>query len=201
MIAICSNKRMFMRRHSLAWVLVAGAACGLTGLSACGGGDSADDSSAGSGGVVDSGGTASGGVGTGGDLALGGSATLGGGGSVGGANAGTSAGGIANGVGGKGGAASGGAPVGPANGGAADVAGASNAGAPGVVDCGGACVGNRPVCDPETAMCVECLADIDCKNPSKPGCLLSTHRCEDCSKNAQCPADKPMCDVQKGQCQ
>ena len=190
-----------MRKPSLAWVVVAAVACGLTGLSACGGDDSAGDGFAGGGGAL----TLAGSANTGGDLAVGGSAVNGGTGGTAVSGAGTSAGGVMNGGAGKGGgtAIGGAAAAGAANGngGAVDVAGASNAGASGVVDCGGACPAGRPVCDPDSAMCVECLADVDCKDPSKPGCLLATHRCEDCSKNSQCPPDKPMCNVQKGQCQ
>ena len=190
-----------MHRLSLAWVLVAASACGLAGLSACGGGDGADDGFAGGGGATDSGGTASGGVNAGGDLVSGGVSAGGTTSSAGASTGGSVTGGAGEGGVGEGGAAAGGtAAGGPANGGAADVAGANNAGAPGVVDCGGTCPNGRSVCDPATATCVECLTDGDCKDPSKPGCLLSTHRCEDCSKSAQCPQDKPTCDVQKGQC-
>jgi hypothetical protein len=105
---------------------------------------------------------------------------------------------------GKGGAAAGGAAAaGAATAGAPDAAAgaADAAGAPGVLECGAGCAGGKSVCDTKTQTCVECLLDTDCKDPSKPGCLLSTHKCEDCSKNSQCPADKPTCDVAKGQCQ
>ncbi|HTA93472.1 MAG TPA: hypothetical protein VK745_28030, partial [Polyangiaceae bacterium] len=71
---------------------------------------------------------------------------------------------------------------------------------PGILECVGTCPGNRPACDTTTGMCVECLSDTDCVGTGKPGCLVSTHKCEDCSKTSQCPAGK-TCDVTKGQCQ
>jgi hypothetical protein len=31
--------------------------------------------------------------------------------------------------------------------------------------------------------------------------VLSKHKCDECSKDSQCPPDKPLCNVTKGQCQ
>jgi hypothetical protein len=210
--AICRAQGIFMRKHRLAWVLLVAAVASFVGLSACG---SSEDALSGSGGQSEEGGAA-------GELALGGAATtLGLAGAAGEAEGGE--GGIAQAAGAStGGASTGGASTGGATGGAStggvSAGGAASAGAAGkagaasggsaggggkapVVDCGGACPSARPVCDTGTETCVECLADTDCKTGDKPGCLLSTHRCEDCSKSSQCPMDKPMCDVKKGQCQ
>jgi hypothetical protein len=209
-LEFCRKKRKYMRKSSLAWVLVASTATLLTALSACGGNDSADGSSAGTAGATSSGGSANGGSANGGSATAGGSSAVAGSTATAGASAGgtTAAGGTATGgatgVAGKGGAATGGGTVGgAANAGAPGAAGATSgeAGAGGAADCNNACVGGRPFCDVASQTCVECLVDTDCKDPGKPGCLPATHRCEDCSKNSQCPTDKPTCDLTRGQCQ
>ena len=42
-----------------------------------------------------------------------------------------------------------------------------------------------PFCDPDTSLCVSCLAEADCALP-EPHCAAATHRCVQCLENADC---------------
>jgi hypothetical protein len=58
--------------------------------------------------------------------------------------------------------------------------------------------GDRTHCSAN--VCVQCRDDSDCTGTSgKPGCLAATHRCEDCSKDAQCPQGT-SCNLTQGKC-
>jgi hypothetical protein len=55
------------------------------------------------------------------------------------------------------------------------------------------CSGATPECDVAVGLCVACLTDGDCKDPSRPRCDTS-HQCvASCTGNGQCPSERPVC--------
>lgn len=49
------------------------------------------------------------------------------------------------------------------------------------------CTNRRPICDPSTNQCVQCLIPTDCADPSQPFCSTE-NRCEQCLVDTDCPA-------------
>jgi Cys-rich repeat protein len=57
----------------------------------------------------------------------------------------------------------------------------------------GDCDPMRPLCEPETGLCVQCSAEANCTDPKKPACNADA-RCVECTTDAQCAlAGKPVC--------
>lgn len=77
-------------------------------------------------------------------------------------------------------------------------AGAS--GAAGAPPCNGECQGATPVCNPATALCVECLTRTDCKAPL-PTCDTASYSCVECAATTDCTnGAKPLCDKAAAKC-
>jgi hypothetical protein len=55
------------------------------------------------------------------------------------------------------------------------------------------CRADVPRCDPSTFKCVQCVADLDCSDLTKPEC--TSHHCARCTSNVACSArkDTPVC--------
>jgi len=87
------------------------------------------------------------------------------------------------------------------NGGESGQAGTGAAGAGGSDPCGGACQGSTPLCDPDTAECVECTKSSHCAGPT-PVCDTTTGTCVQCTAtdSSACDGDTPVCDTTASQC-
>ncbi len=58
---------------------------------------------------------------------------------------------------------------------------------------------NKPACEENSGLCVECQVNADCAgNEDKPACDLNTATCVPCSAHEQCPAT--ACNLETGQC-
>lgn len=64
----------------------------------------------------------------------------------------------------------------------------------------GECPGDSPHCDVPSGVCVGCLANADCTEPSKPICSAEHQQCAECGNNDDCSAAKPVCDDGDGKC-
>lgn len=73
-----------------------------------------------------------------------------------------------------------------ANAGTDDGGAGGAAGAAGAPPCNGACSGAKPVCDPESNACVECVVAADCTLSTKPFCDQTAGKCVMCAKQADC---------------
>lgn len=86
-------------------------------------------------------------------------------------------------------------------GGESGQAGTGTAGAGGSDPCDGACTGATPVCNPDTADCVECTKRSHCGGDT-PVCDNSTNTCVQCTADdsSACDGDTPVCDTASSQC-
>jgi len=120
--------------------------------------------------------------------------------SPGGGSGGTTAGpgGATAGTGGGGHADT--ATAGTSGGGAGAAGMTSQAGASGASPCDGACTGTKPVCNPATNSCVECVGKTDCVDPT-PACDTATNVCVECTDSPDCKdSAKPLCDKAAKKC-
>jgi len=96
----------------------------------------------------------------------------------------------------------GGSSAGSSNGGtSAGTAGTSgDAGTGGATPCDGACTGTKPVCNPATNSCVQCVGKTDCAVPT-PACDTATNACVECTDSPDCTdSAKPLCDKAAEKC-
>ena len=89
--------------------------------------------------------------------------------------------------------------AGTSDGGTNDGGTSGAAGAAGAPPCDGACTAAKPVCDPASNLCVECLAARDCTDPDKPFCDEASSKCVMCSKPADC-SDPAASTCSAGKC-
>ena len=66
------------------------------------------------------------------------------------------------------------------------------------VPCDGACDGAKPVCDPATDTCVECLDSTPHCGVPRPVCEPDSHECVECVENGDC--DTGVCDPETHVC-
>lgn len=56
-------------------------------------------------------------------------------------------------------------------------------------------------CDEHAELCIECRTSSHCTgNPHGSRCAAAVGRCVECLGNAQCPAERPKCDLRRGTC-
>lgn len=57
---------------------------------------------------------------------------------------------------------------------------------------------DKPACEVNSGVCVQCVADSDCDAPNAPACNLETATCEGCTAHEQCL--ETACNLETGEC-
>lgn len=57
---------------------------------------------------------------------------------------------------------------------------------------------DKPACEQNSGVCVQCVDDDDCDEADKPACNTDTATCEGCTSHAQCP--ETACNFETGAC-
>jgi hypothetical protein len=62
------------------------------------------------------------------------------------------------------------------------------------------CQSPKPLCEPRSLTCVECLSANDCQNPTKLLCNQATRTCAECIVNSDCTDPREQCAAPLNRC-
>jgi len=88
------------------------------------------------------------------------------------------------------------------DGGGCGSVGSCDGGRPPLRECAASsdCAAVKPICEPKTGMCVECVTSQDCTSSVKSKCNTTLHVCAECTADADCIDPRETCSTALNRC-